>query len=76
MSLNTHAAWHSVFGDDFAHTRPQTRRWPGLTATLVLWRQRRRTRQQLSALDDRALADVGLSRTQQRVECAKSPWQP
>jgi uncharacterized protein YjiS (DUF1127 family) len=44
-------------------------------ATLALWRQRRRTRQHLSCLDDRQLADVGLNRTQQRVECAKAPWQ-
>ena len=44
--------------------------WP----TLALWRERRRTRQHLSTLNERELADVGLSRTQQRVECAKAFW--
>ena len=49
--------------------------WPALVATVVVWRQRRRTRQHLATLDDRALADVGLSRAQQRSECAKSSWE-
>jgi uncharacterized protein YjiS (DUF1127 family) len=49
--------------------------WPAFLATSVLWRERRRTRKHLSHLDDRALADVGLTRAQQRSECAKSFWQ-
>jgi uncharacterized protein YjiS (DUF1127 family) len=49
--------------------------WPALLATVVLWRERRCTRQHLSHLDDRALADTGLTRAQQRSECAKSFWQ-
>ena len=56
--------------------RPRQRRiWPTLVATLALWRACRRTRQHLSILNDRELADVGLSRTQQRIECAKPFWQ-
>lgn len=51
------------------------RAWSALVATLGLWHACWRTRQHFSVLDDRALADVGLSRTQQRVECAKSFWQ-
>jgi uncharacterized protein YjiS (DUF1127 family) len=47
----------------------------GLVAALVRWRQRRRTRQHLSTLEDRALADVVLTRAQQRSECAKPFWQ-
>jgi uncharacterized protein YjiS (DUF1127 family) len=46
-----------------------------LSTTLVLWRERRRTRHHFSSLDDRALADVGLTRTQQRDEYAKPFWQ-
>jgi uncharacterized protein YjiS (DUF1127 family) len=49
--------------------------WPRVVAAVVVWRQRRRTRQHLATLDDRALADLGLSRAQQRSECAKSSWQ-
>jgi uncharacterized protein YjiS (DUF1127 family) len=59
-----------------AHARPRRFRvWPALVATLVLWRERRRTRQHFGHLDDRALADVGLTRAQQRSECAKPFWQ-
>ena len=59
------------------------RAWPeavrvraSVAVALATWRERRRTRQHLDDLDDRLLADVGLSRTQQRIECAKAPWQP
>lgn len=59
-----------------APARPrQIRLWSLPVAVLALWPERRRTRQQLGALDDRELADVGLTRTQQRVECAKPFWQ-
>jgi uncharacterized protein YjiS (DUF1127 family) len=56
-------AWIGRFG-----TRP-------VLATFLVWRERRRTRRHLSTLDDRALADVGLTRAQQRSECTKSFWQ-
>lgn len=49
---------------------------PGLLATIVLWCERQRTRRHLGTLDDRELADVGLSRTQQRTECTKPFWRP
>ena len=48
--------------------------WPALVATLLVWGERRRTRQHLSQLDDRALTDVGLTRAQQRHECGKWFW--
>ena len=44
-------------------------------ATFRVWRELGRTRRHLSTLDDRALSDVGLTRAQQRGECAKSFWQ-
>jgi uncharacterized protein YjiS (DUF1127 family) len=50
------------------------RAWPALVATLALWGERRRTRQHLSQLDDRALADVGLTRAQQSRERGKWFW--
>ena len=58
-----------------SHPIPEKRSL-GLPAALAVWRQRRRTRQQLGELDERLLAGVGLSREQQRIECAKTPWHP
>ena len=52
----------------------RARLWSGVVAILAQWRQRRRTRQQLSILDDRALADIGLTRAQQRIECSRPFW--
>jgi uncharacterized protein YjiS (DUF1127 family) len=71
MLLQAHP---SAFLDLPAPSR-QRRLWPVLVATLVRWGTCRRTRQHLSTLNDRELADVRLSRTQQRVECAKPFWQ-
>ena len=51
----------------------RARPWSGV-AILALWRQHRRTRQQLSTLDERALADIGLTRAQQRIECSRPFW--
>jgi len=61
----------------FAFRAPSWKRrlWPAVVTTLALWGACRRTRRHLSTLNDRELADVGLSRTQQRVECAKPFWQ-
>ena len=59
-----------------APARPrQSRLWPLPVVALALWRARQRTRRHLGLLNDRELADVGLSRTQQRDECAKPFWQ-
>ena len=43
----------------------------GLAAT---WRSRERQRRALARLDDRLLADIGLTREAQMVECAKLFW--
>jgi len=48
---------------------------PTLLATFAARRERARTRRHLGTLTDRELADVGLTRTQQRDECAKPFWQ-
>jgi uncharacterized protein YjiS (DUF1127 family) len=75
MSLVTLAHRHNAlhFLAPLAWER-RARLWSGVVAILTLWRQRRRTRQQLSTLDDRALADVGLTRAQQRIECSRPFW--
>jgi uncharacterized protein YjiS (DUF1127 family) len=41
---------------------------------VAVWDARRRVRLHFATLDDRALADVGLTRDQQRIECAKPFW--
>lgn len=39
-----------------------------------LWRQRAHTRQQLAALDDRQLADIGISHSERLDELNKPFW--
>ena len=51
------------------------RLWSPLISTLRLWRERSRSRRHLALLDDRALADIGLSRAEQRQESCKRFWQ-
>lgn len=76
MSLTAQPTMPGPLGLAVFPARPrQGRLWPVLVATLASWRACRRTRQHLAILNDRELADVGLSRTQQRVECAKPFWQ-
>ncbi|WP_372572829.1 DUF1127 domain-containing protein [Ruegeria jejuensis] len=43
-------------------------------ATVTRWEQRRRTRVNLSYLDDRLLSDVGLTRWQADRESARPFW--
>ena len=44
-------------------------------AVLAVWRHRSRTRRHLALLDARELADLGLTRAQQRAEAGKWFWQ-
>jgi len=45
-----------------------------LLPLLRLWRQRLRTRRQLAQLDDRQLADVGISHSDRSAELDKPFW--
>lgn len=47
-----------------------------LQSLLGRWRQRALDRQHLSELDDRVLADMGLTRTDVDREAVKPFWQP
>lgn len=44
-------------------------------AMRAVWRQRSRTRRHLALLEARELADLGLTRAQQRTEAGKWFWQ-
>jgi uncharacterized protein YjiS (DUF1127 family) len=46
-----------------------------LMETLATWRMRARGRRQLMMLDDRSLADIGVSRADAEAEWRKHPWQ-
>jgi uncharacterized protein YjiS (DUF1127 family) len=43
-------------------------------ALIAAWQSRARQREALARLDDRLLADVGLTREAQMVECSKLFW--
>jgi uncharacterized protein YjiS (DUF1127 family) len=50
---------------------------PRARALVATWRSRARQHQALARLDDRLLADVGLTREAQMVECSKLfSWWP
>ena len=46
-----------------------------LAAIFAKWQRRAQTRRQLRALEAFRLADIGLSETMRRRECAKWFWQ-
>lgn len=45
-----------------------------LLATLLMWQRRIRTRRQLACLDERMLADAGISTAQRQAELDKPFW--
>ena len=50
-------------------------RLPALGRVFSLWRHRLDSRRHLATLDARALADVGLTDAERRMECEKWFWQ-
>ncbi|MUT70718.1 DUF1127 domain-containing protein [Stutzerimonas frequens] len=50
------------------------RNWLQLLQLLQRWQRNYRTRQQLAQLDDRQLADVGISHSERSVELDKPFW--
>ena len=57
--------------------RPRSSRFaPSIFATLKLWPSRNRGRRQLGRLDSRDLADIGITRAEQWLECEKPFWRP
>lgn len=59
---------------DLLHGNKKTTQ-PGLLATLGLWRQRTRTRRQLSELPVYLLKDIGLNESDRYQEISKPFWQ-
>ena len=52
------------------------RLYRSLLVALANWRSRARQRGSLSRLDDYLLADIGITREAQMVECSKPFWCP
>ncbi|WP_394375308.1 DUF1127 domain-containing protein [Stutzerimonas frequens] len=50
------------------------RNWLQLLQVLQRWQRNYRTRQQLAQLDDRQLADVGISHSERSAELDKPFW--
>jgi len=64
---------------DRSLTRPyqatlHSRSWQQLLRLLQRWQRNYRTRQQLAQLDDRQLADVGISHSERAAEREKPFW--
>lgn len=51
-----------------------SRSWQQLLRLLQRWQRNYRTRQQLAQLDDRQLADVGISHSERAAELDKPFW--
>jgi uncharacterized protein YjiS (DUF1127 family) len=70
--------WRDAANLELAGRRaePWAGQWGRLPALLAVLAMRRRTRRALSELDDRQLADVGLTRRQALLESAKPFWRP
>ena len=78
MSLTLHHdAAHACAGHAREAIHPRRLRLPPIRAiarSLLGWIERSRQRQALLDLDDRMLADIGISRMEAREEAAKPFW--
>jgi len=61
---------------EWQRTTARQPRWREVLGCISLWRDRARQRRQLAALDERSLADIGISRCDVRRECDKPFWEP
>jgi uncharacterized protein YjiS (DUF1127 family) len=68
----------SVLESHRAHSRAGTGRriWSGWADTMASWLMRHQVRQDLSALDDRLLEDLGISREDALWQARKPFWRP
>lgn len=66
----------ATLGEPGARRRPLPAVWPlgWVVGTLLAWQRRLCERDALAALDDRLLADIGLTRAQARREAGKPFW--
>jgi uncharacterized protein YjiS (DUF1127 family) len=64
----TPVSWNPVSWNKVMRLRRQVR------ALMATWRSRAHQREALARLDDRLLADIGLTREAQMVECSKLFW--
>jgi uncharacterized protein YjiS (DUF1127 family) len=54
--------------------RPRSGFWLRMVGALLLYRQNARTRRQLAQLDQRQLADIGISQSERLTELDKPFW--
>jgi uncharacterized protein YjiS (DUF1127 family) len=66
------SAWIERRRDETPHGNPLVR----VIEVVSVWRARARQRCSLADLSERDLRDIGISRVEQRRECAKPFWRP
>ncbi len=72
--LLSNSLWGAAKAGSYPNVRMPPLRW--LIVLLREWRRRRRDRNVLAAMSDRALRDIGLTRYDMEVEVRKPFWQP
>ncbi len=82
MTIYLRPATYGANGADFAPLSGNhgplealVSRAAGQLSLLMTWNERARQRRRLGQLDDRLLADIGVSRAAAAHEAAKRPWE-